>query len=51
MPYGEEWRARRKAFRAVAEHLVDYHPYQLDAVHMFLQGVLESPQDVFMLCR
>jgi hypothetical protein len=52
-PYGEEWRARRKAFHAanLAEQLVDYHPYQLAAVHTFLQGVSENPQDVFKLCR
>jgi hypothetical protein len=53
MPYGEKWRVRRKAFHAanLAEHLVDYYPYQLAAVHTFLQGMLESPQDVFKLCR
>jgi hypothetical protein len=52
-PYGEEWRARRKAFHAanLAEHLVEYYPYQLAAVHTFLQDVSENPQDVFTLCR
>jgi hypothetical protein len=52
-PYGEEWRTRRKAFHAanLAEHLVEYYPCQLAAVHTFLQGVAENPQDVFKLCR
>jgi hypothetical protein len=53
IPYSEKWRARRKAFHVanLAEHLVEYHLYQLAAVHTFLQDVLESPQDVFMLGR
>jgi hypothetical protein len=53
MPYDDKWRARRRAFRAanLTEQLVEYRPYQLAAVHTFLHDVLDSPKDVFKLCR
>jgi hypothetical protein len=51
MRYGDEWRARRRAFHSVnlPEQVVSYQAGQMADMHLFLRDLLASPQKVSKL--
>jgi hypothetical protein len=53
LPYGDAWRARRRVFHTVnlADQVVDYQPGQLADAHLFLQGLVDNPEDFVAVCR
>jgi hypothetical protein len=51
MRYGDEWRARRRAFHSVnlPEQITNYQTGQMADMHLFLRDLLASPRDVSKL--
>ncbi|KAI3614000.1 cytochrome p450 [Moniliophthora roreri] len=53
MPYGKEWKARRKLFTNEfnPKHTERYEPQTLQAVHLFLLDLLREPDSFYRLLR
>jgi hypothetical protein len=48
LPYGDAWRARRRAFHSVnlPEQVVSYQAGQMADMHLFLRDLLAAPREV-----